>query len=81
MNEHFILAVMLYHKLYSISQLTVFRILRPKQNTLKHYTRRLTFTGCPLNFSQPSSWPGFKFLKWCENAEKSYKKSYLLLFL
>jgi hypothetical protein len=30
---------------------------------------QLTVSDCPLNFMQPSSQPGFKFLKWDKNAE------------
>jgi hypothetical protein len=42
---------------------------------------RLTFTGCPINFTQPSSWLDFKFLKWRKNANNHKIYIYCIFML
>jgi len=38
-----------------------------------------TFSNHHLDFSWPHAWPGFKFLKWCKNAE-NHETIFIALF-
>jgi len=40
----------------------------------------LIFNGGPLNFSQPSSQPGFRFLKWCTSSENHKMNNFIAFF-